>query len=118
MKYNETYVRNLLNQLDRNNHNDDLVNQYNDLLKEHGTHFHIWLASDLMAYAEHMDSFEDNFEGEYESLVAYVEELETELGGLGRLANHIDWESVALDYDCNGWYTIKTIHNTHLVFKA
>lgn len=115
MEHTETSVRAYLGNISPSGF---LEYEYDELLEEHGHHFHLWLANDLITYAEHMDNFAENFEGEYESLADYVEQFEKTCGDLGRFAVYIDWVDVAKSqYACNGWYTIKTPAGTHLVFN-
>ena len=65
------------------------------------------------------DDFRDCFYGIYDSEEDFCQQFHDDNGSdLGPLANHIDWESVWRDFDCDGWHSKRLTNGDVAIFSS
>jgi antirestriction protein len=73
-------------------------------IAEHGEAYALYADCVGMEYAD-VDGFEDAYQGKYDSMAEFAEELYDSIGdNLGPLAGYIDWERVGRDFELGGDY--------------
>ena len=95
------------------------VAQLAELLSEYGEPFahyleHIGGIDEINDDTE--ENFQDAYYSEYDNQAQFAQEMNPGLNVPEHIKAHIDWDSVAEDMFCGGWWSANSSHHTVYVF--